>query len=211
VARVRAIDQHRSDGALDEHCDYEHAARQVHKREHIMALSKRPAAKKKQLANRRDAPPPPKGNQRARRHGGQAMPDAKRLEQITNELTAAMPIQSPHDKAAIHLCALAIARLESVGTYLNEHGLLFRDGRERPATVLERRLSNEARTLLAELGLTPRARVAIGVALSQVPDVAQALSEPDPTRRRGLMRDAGLVIDATAVDDELDDEEDDER
>ena len=179
---------------------------------YIVALSRDPKKRSKQLANRRDAPPPERGNKRARRHGGQAMPDAKRLEQITNELTAAMPIQSPHDKAAIHLCALAIARLESVGAYLNEHGLLFRDGRERPATVLERKLSNEARTLLAELGLTPRSRVQIGVALSQVPDVAQALSEPDSTRRRGLMRDAGLVIDSDAeeIDDELDDEEDDD-
>ncbi len=81
------------------------------------------------------------------------------------------------DRTAVELLALCLARLESIARWLELHGLLDPDsGEPRAAVDLERRLRVEAADHAAALGLTPRARVALGLDLQRGFDLAQAMS-----------------------------------
>ncbi len=170
-----------------------------------MPLSKRPAAKRKQLANRRDAPPAPKSNRRAQKHGARAKPPSVRVESIEADLLAALPVKDDGqpplaDRHIVGLLAVTYARLMSVEAYIERHGgPLTPRGKVREAAVYEQKLTERARVLSTELGLTPKSRAALGVDVAHLRDLAiemSALSDAD-------------TIDGTATDDdELDDEED---
>lgn len=171
-----------------------------------MPLSKDPAKRQRQLANRRDAPPAPPGNRRTVRHGGQAQ-HPRRQAQLERQISAALPVRDAdgnapvHDTIAVSLLALTIARLESCARYVTQHGQIKR-GKVTPAAALEEKLTVRARELSAELGLTPASRVKLGLQLKQTEalDLAQLLSDlpdkPKRTRQRQLPD-----IDGTAVDD----------
>jgi hypothetical protein len=45
---------------------------------------------------------------------------------------------------------------------------------------------------LDALGIGPAARARLGVDVARIADLATAMSEPDPERRRVLLREAGL-------------------
>lgn len=151
-----------------------------------MPLSERPEARARQLANLRSAPPPENGNARARTHGAKAtaksLPVEGRSRAIYEELAREAPLRDGdgelpiHDRVAIEALALCLCRLESVATYLQMHGVLTEDGEVRPAAEHERRLRREAAEHCAALGMTPRARVALGIDL-QRGAAAQTLAE----------------------------------
>lgn len=69
---------------------------------------------------------------------------------------------------------------------------------------LERRLRGEAAGYMDRLGMSPRARAALGLDLARTAatvDAATALSERDPALRRELMKRAGLPVPDLAPED----------
>lgn len=172
--------------------------------EGVMALSKDPKKRSKQLANLKPPTPAPKGHKRRMTHGAKAQPDATRLAAIEEEIRGALPVRDPHghapthDLAAVKLLGIALARLETVTAYVNEHGVFFSGGRLRPAAEHEQKLIERAANLLDRLGMTPTSRVKLGLDLVRAEDLAQAMSAaPEMTRTRRRPDD----IEGTARDD----------
>ena len=139
-----------------------------------MPLSDRPEARARQLANLRAAPPPPElGNGRATKHGGRAthktLPVASVASRIYELLARETPLRDadgelpPADRTAVELLALCLSRLESIAHWVELHGVLDEHGEPRSVLDYERRLRAEALDHCKQLGLTPRARVALGL------------------------------------------------
>lgn len=126
---------------------------------------------------------PEPGNRRAVSHGAYAAVLADRLADkeavIYRALSADAPLRSvegelpKHDAVQVSLLATCLCRLDTVGEYLAEHGLMDRKGNVRPAVDLERHLRKEAATYLDAMGMSPRSRAALGVDLSALPDLAR--------------------------------------
>lgn len=174
-----------------------------------MPLSRREAARARQLANLTPRPPtPPEGNQRARRHGGYAVVAAKRMEAKAAEVFDAVAADAPlrdhdgglpaADAALVRLTAEALCRLEDVSANIRDHGLLDGKGDVRPVVDLERRLRAEVADHLDALGMSPRSRAKLGLDVARMADLSTAMSEPDPYRRADLMAAAGVPIDSDA-------------
>lgn len=155
-----------------------------------MPLSKREAARKRQLANLTGRPPaPPAGNQRARRHGGYGAVATERLEAKAHEVFAAIsedaPLRAPdgglprEDAVAVRLLAEVLCRLDSISAYLRDHGLVDgKTGQPRESLIaLESRLRNEARDHAEGLGLTPGSRARLGLDLQRGFDLARHWQE----------------------------------
>jgi hypothetical protein len=175
-----------------------------------MALSSDPRKRARQLANRRDAPPPERGNKRAVKHGAKAQPEPRRQAALEAQIRDALPVRGAdgeapvHDLIAVRLLAITLCRLESCAAYVSQHGQFFKGGRVRPAVELEDKLIARAQKLAAELGMTPRSRVALGVDLVHAQaSLAQLMSDADAggtgTSRRTRQRPDD--IEATVVDD----------
>jgi Phage terminase, small subunit len=146
------------------------------------------------------------GLQRARSHGAYTQLAADRVSERERAIIAALSSDAPlrdgadelpaHDGAIVTLLAQCLCRLEDVSANLRDFGLFVqrgkRKGHVRPAVELEAKLRREAAGYLDSLGMTPKARAALGVDLARTVDLATAMSEPDPERRGELMRRAGL-------------------
>ncbi len=143
-------------------------------------LSSDPERRERQLANLLPAPSTPiqPGEQRALSHGGYAEVAAARLDAkaqtIYDALAADVPLRDEegemqrHDSAMVALLATTLCRLDSIAEHLAERGMFDRrTKRVRPVVELESRLRKEAAAYMAELGLTPRSRVALGVDLAR--------------------------------------------
>ncbi len=177
-----------------------------------MPLSRRQAARKRQLANLRPgAKPAPAGNRRAERHGGYAAVAAERLDAKVSEVYRALGEDLPlredgevprADAAALRLLAECLCRLESVSDFLGRRGWQDDKGEPRPAVDLERRLRAEALDLLREMGLTPAARAKLGVELVRAAGAAEEAAEQAAARHRLDQRLAALDV---ADDEEGDD------
>lgn len=149
-------------------------------------------------------PPPPQGNRRAVTHGAHAEVLPARLsakaQAIAAELAVEAPVRGPdgglpvYDREAVRQLARCLVRLDDVGAYLDQHGVLDRRGKERSAARAERRLRGEAARWLAALGMTPTARARLGLDLARAADLATAMSEPDPVRRAAMLRQAGVDV-----------------
>jgi len=100
-----------------------------------------------------------------------------------------------YDRALVRLLAQSLCRLEDVTPWLDKHGAFDRRGKPRSALRWERLLRKEAAEYLDAMGMTPKARARLGVDLARTADLATAMSEPDPERRKRLMADAGLEDD----------------
>jgi len=164
-----------------------------------MPLSRDPEKRSKQLANRRDAQPPERGNRRAVKHGGRARPNPRRQAVIEAQIAAALPVRDAsgdapaHDAIAVRLLAISLCRLESCAAYVTEHGMFDKSGRVRPAAEHEQVLIQRVSNQLDKLGMSPRARVALGVDLARTQlDLAQLMSDTAPTPH---------TIEGTATDD----------
>lgn len=157
------------------------------------------------LANLRPAPPAAKGNQLSKSHGARAQVPESRLaakaRAIEAEVADTAPVRAQggglpaHDAMLVRLLARALCRLEDVEVWIDEHGAIDRRGRPRSVLRWEARLRREVAGYLDALGMTPKARVKLGVDLARQADLAQAMSEPDLERRRRLMREAGVEED----------------
>lgn len=145
-------------------------------------LSKDPVLRERQLANlqRGPRPPaPPPGNVRGLVHGGTAraatlVAAGSWAERIYRELEGEAPMRSAdgslpvHDRQVVELLASALARLQNVEAWLATRPTVDEKGQAWPAEDVAARLRREVAGYLDALGMTPRARAALGV------DVARA-------------------------------------
>lgn len=144
------------------------------------------------LANLQPAPPAPLGNRRALTHGAYVTFKTLREETEAAAIYEGLAVETPlrdgdgglpiADRAALELLAGCLARLAPIGEYIEKHGPLDGKGRPRPVLEVERRLRNEAREHLRDLGLTPRARVVLGLSLQRGAGLtlAELLAEIEP-------------------------------
>lgn len=176
-----------------------------------MPLSKRPAARARQLANLQPAPAAPAENRRAVKHGGYAAIARGRLSAKVNEVFEALAADAPlrdsagdlpsADRVQVVLLAQCLCRLEDVAGHVSLHGAVReRSGKLRPAAELEQRLRREAADYLDAMAMTPRSRGKLGLDLVRTADAATALSEPDPERRAELLDEAGLSVETEVPD-----------
>lgn len=157
------------------------------------------------LANLRNAPAAPTGNARAVRHGGYAALPLTQLQgearEIYEWLAAAAPLRDEigelpaADEAAVEVAARALKRWRAVWMWCESFGRLDeKTGAEKPAARYELACEASLNRALTVLGLTPEARLKMGVDLVRgVPDLATAMSHRDPAERDRLMRQAGLI------------------
>lgn len=75
--------------------------------------------------------------------------------------------------------------------WLAKHGLIDKRGRVRPAADYLEKATRTLDRLLDNLGMNPRSRAKLGLDLQRNVDLATAMSEPDPERRRQLLAEAG--------------------
>ncbi len=154
--------------------------------------------------------PPPTGNRRAVKHGVHAEPlpevlDAK-LQAVYDALAAAAPVRGadgdvyPADRFAVLMLAKVLCRLEAASAYLDKRGAWDARGRVRSVARHELRLMGKAEKLMAQLGMTPTARAKLGLDIARSVSLAEAMSEPDPKRRRQLLMQAGLEDDGGGRD-----------
>lgn len=162
---------------------------------------------KKSLANLRQAPPAEKGNGRALQHGLGAKlpenlpPEAEALRQV---IRAAVPVRGPDgeahpaDEAYIAHAARFWAKVNRANDWLDEHGWFGEDGELRPVVAELRKHEDQLAKYLDQLGMTPTSRARLGLDLARTADLATAMSEPDPEKRKALLADVGLAVEGTA-------------
>ncbi|HTX32250.1 MAG TPA: hypothetical protein VMD09_12785 [Solirubrobacteraceae bacterium] len=162
-------------------------------------LSTDPAKRQRQLQNLRPgAGRAGAGNRRALAHGGYATVAVERMaaaeQQVFEALAQDAPLREADgglpaaDTALVRLLAQALCRIEDVGGYLRDHGLLDANGQVRGAVDLERRLRQEAAGYMAELGMGPRARAALGLDLVRTARTLEGEIEAGRGVVRGRLR-----------------------
>jgi hypothetical protein len=152
-----------------------------------MPLSKRPGARARSLANLRKGETRPVGNANARSHGGYAVIAERELDEKVAEvyraISADAPVRGPdgalprEDSLAVMQLAESLCRLQRITSHLIAKGIERDDGSVRPAVELEMRVRGHVLELLKEMGLTPRARAALGVDLVKVATAGDRLQE----------------------------------
>jgi len=155
----------------------------------VSPLSGDEKARDRQLANLRRGGPVQPGNSHRVTHGGYARVAIEQMEAKAREVFEALAGDAPlrdsdgelpaADTLAVRMLAECLVRLDRVAADVRDHG--WRDertGDPRPVIELENRLRAEALTWARELGMTPAARVRLGLDLAQIPPTS-ALSEID--------------------------------
>jgi phage terminase small subunit len=167
-------------------------------------LSNDPQRRKAQLANLRNAPAAPQGNQRTRVHGAYAALPAERVDAKVRQVAAALAEDAPvraadgglpaADAVAVRQLAEALCRLDDIAEYLSRRGWEDNSGKPRPVLDYEGRLRSHVLDLLRELGMTPRARAALGL------DLVRAASAGDQLDAH-LAQRYGADVEGTADED----------
>lgn len=86
----------------------------------------------------------------------------------------------PADQVTVGLLAVALRRIQQCEQYLDKVGSLTNaKGQLRPVTELLVRLLKEAREYCQALGLTPAARVKMGLDVARTFDLAEAMAEKE--------------------------------
>ncbi len=106
----------------------------------------------------------------------------------------------PSDEPAIQLLALTLRRLKQLDSYLERRGMMAnKAGDLRPATDLMVKLVKEAQNLFDALGLTPQARMRLGVkVMAGAADLAAAIAGHSDTG--GTEAKQPVVVDAKEPD-----------
>jgi hypothetical protein len=150
----------------------------------VTPLSPDPAKRARQLRNlRKGGPPAPRGNTWAVTHGATAKIARDRLEAKEREVFDAVAADAPlrngdgslpaADGVLVRLLAEALCRLDSIGSYLRDHGLIDpKTGQPRSVLEIEGRIRREAADYAEALAMSPRSRVKLGVALVQAASAA---------------------------------------
>lgn len=134
-------------------------------------VSRDPTKRQAQLGNLRAVPPLSPGRPVA--HGAYARVGVERLDTKAREVFGVLALDAPlrerdgglpaADSVAVRLLADTLCRLDSIGEYLQRRGWQDEDGSPRSVLEIEARLRGNALDLLRELGMTPRARAALGL------------------------------------------------
>ena len=175
-------------------------------------LSSDPTARAASLANLRPGSPGLHGNAYSRTHGGYAAVARERLEAKELEVYDAISADAPlrdvdgglpsHDAAAVALLAQCLCRLEDVSANIRDFGLFDqKTGSVRPAVDLEGKLRREAAGYLDTLGMTPKARAALGLDLVRAGQ-ATISDELNAAREAREARQSKVVDAEIAPDDE---------
>lgn len=137
-----------------------------------------------------------KGNALARRHGAHGPLPAEHLEGKAAEIAAVVPVRGedgglhPADAYAVQMLAEVLCRIELATAHIDKHGLTNKKGE---AHSLLRHLSRweaQAREWMNDLGMTPRARVALGLNLARTRDLAQEWASKSARRPADVDADA---------------------
>jgi hypothetical protein len=165
-----------------------------------MPLSRDPDARRRQVENLHPcAGAAAPGNTRRVTHGlRSAAPlrllDAKEVGDVAEALAAVMPTAQggsvdPGDLVRVELAATLWLQVRLAGRHMAAAG----DTKMQLAALelWSRAVTRLGRELDA-LGIGPAARARLGVDVARIADLATAMSEPDPERRRVLLREAGL-------------------
>lgn len=153
-------------------------------------LSSDPRKRSRQLANLTPgAGAGDGGQQRARQHGAYAALPAGRVDAKVREVAQAIGEDAPvraddgglpaHDAVVVRQLAEALCRLDDIGDYLQRRGWEDEDGKERPVLAYEATLRRHVLDLLRELGMTPRARAALGLDLVRAQSASERLLADD--------------------------------
>lgn len=174
-----------------------------------MPLSRDPVKRERQLANLQPgAGRWQPGAKPALRHGlrtRQPRPEEVEpvLGQVLEDLKPLVPEPLKDHAGEIlpwareSVWALGVLKLGIVRClrYLAQHGETDERGRWRKENDELRKATVSYRQALSEEAMTLRSRIRAGVDVARGVDIATALSEPDPHRRRLLMREAGVPLD----------------
>lgn len=117
------------------------------------------------------------GNTRAASHGAYSRVVEPRAAVIEAELRTLLPVASASDAPAIRALARVEARIEIVSEWLAQHGLLRAGDRPQPILRSLSTWENTALRLYEHLGLTPAARLRLGLEVVRARDAARAFAE----------------------------------
>lgn len=148
------------------------------------------------------APPPaPVGNKRAAKHHGATTGMVPGTQAALDEVRAGLPIRGADGEPLIYdltLCELAareLARIRQIDAWLDTHGLFGRGPKLRPAVEYRLRAAKLLAELLDRLGMTPRSRAQLGLDLAKTVNLADAMGEKDPVKRRAMFQELGVDVD----------------
>ncbi len=149
-----------------------------------MPLSGDPDARRRQLANLRPAAGGDGGLARARRHGAYAAVTEAELDDKVRELVEAIGADLPvrdsdggvpaQDAIPLRMLAETLLRRERVRETEVRHGIETPDGRLRGVVEFGLRLDGQTIKLCEQLGLTPAARLRLGVDLVRASAAARS-------------------------------------
>lgn len=148
------------------------------------------------------------------RHGAYSRRLTENVEEEVSELMDALADTAPvraadgglpcHDVIAVEALARTLRRWRAVEAWLDLHGILDeRTGEPKPAAKLAGDLHGRLVRGLEGMGMTPKARAALGLDLARTlqADPSAVLSDPDRGRRAAGMRALGLTVDADAEEE----------
>jgi len=117
------------------------------------------------LANVQPPPnPAAAGNRRALRHGVHSqLALAPRAAELAEWLRATVPAAAETDEPALQAAAMVFAQVEAGNEYVAKHGWFDSRGKPRPLMKVLPTLQAEARRWCESLGLTPAARMRLGL------------------------------------------------
>ena len=183
-----------------------------------MPSSRDPAKRAKQLANlpnlrgeptagswRPGASPALEHGLRSRRPGPAVLDPL--LAEIEAALAEDLPIKDANgdvpapDRSSGARGATRSRSAQRRSAFLALHGDGDERGNLRPAFLELGKAVEHAARMLDRLGCSPRARAALGLDLARATDLATAMSEPDPERKRRLMSEAGVPLEEEGADD----------
>jgi hypothetical protein len=159
-----------------------------------MPLSRNPFARRRQLRNLRGRTSEQMiANTNSLKHGGYGTVARERMEgkvaEVYDAISLDAPLRDPDgdlpapDAAMVRLLAECLCRIESIGAYLRDHGLIDPKTKAPRESViyLEARLQNNASDYLDALGMSPRSRARLGLDLrrSEAFDLAEFWSRED--------------------------------
>lgn len=124
-----------------------------------------PVTSSRSIANVQPPPNPAgPGNRRALRHGVDSkLALAPRAAELAEWLRATAPAYAESDEPAIQAAAMVFAQVEAGNEYIAKHGWFDSRGKPRPLMKTLPTLQAEARRWSDALGLTPTARMRLGL------------------------------------------------
>jgi hypothetical protein len=120
------------------------------------------------------------------------------LDAVIDDLEAKVPVRDEHGQVPAWLREMAwsaaIAKLQVIrcSRYLAQYGDTDAQGRLRPEVEALSKTNDRYQRSLERLAMTVPSHMRSGLDAARTIDLASALSEPDPERRKQLLAEAGI-------------------